>query len=937
MQRSNTQSKRRRIPLPRSRRGVVAVLAMMFLVLFGSLSVAMAVVTQGNLRTAASHIRVVSSLGAVDTGIEIASARLQEAASRFVVAKGQIDPDYAEDLWDGTFGASPAVTILPAPFGRAGEVNVNSLRTAIIDAHLAHDANDLITDDSNVPLAINIPDAPDGWIVTDPIGVERAPNGLIVTATQISYIPPDDEGRILVVVTGYNWDTVRAQWVTRTAQQYFDITKPVKQAIVAPTRIMLGQNVQVNGPLGAAFDNDDLDSLDGPPLVMRSDFYGLDAELDDRLDDFFDAVLADDQDGDNRLRDNKFGERDALAELNLIDYDGDLAPDLAFTDATRDHAVDDFDIFLNFYDSNGDGKVVLSGRMTAGTPNDGLAAEFDINDALAMLIDSAVADRNGNGRYNGRLVDGWWLFDEFPDNNHDGVINNDDIDADDINLGYRDGVLDYKDRYAKVRGSVYFRASRSQWEAADDGSGNSVDDYQQFVQGAIRPDAGDLPVIFETTENEVPTITAASFSEATEALIDAADGDTVLEQARDQNGPTWTPPSFVESTPFGSPTPADWYDRPVYEGITFRNAVIPMGTNALFIDCTFVGVTRVEAYIDNTHESWIFYGQQERDQLTGQLNWLYPPPPDYSSAQLDTSYLEEGVEDEDGILPEPLMVSVDLNGDGITPDQCTNTKLLANNLRFHDCLFVGSIVADQPTVFSPIRNKLQFTGATRFTSVHPDAPDDPELNPDSDDMDEIAKSSMMLPNYSVDIGTNNSPQAQDVNLNGAVIAGVLDVRGNARINGVLLLTYDPVYGSAPLELYGEAVGNPGSFNVTLGYFGPEDGDLEGIDLTALADLDGDGNDDIGWDSARDENGALIPIASAGPTQDWWFDGVPDEDSEISPGTYVRRAISFEGLGEIQLNYDPDIILPDGLAMRLAINPIRSSYIEGRVVIDQQEQ
>ena len=148
MQRSNTQRKRRRIPLPRSRRGVVAVLAMMFLVLFGSLSVAMAVVTQGNLRTAASHIRVVSSLGAVDTGIEIASARLQEAASRFVVAKGQIDADYAEDLWDGTFGASPAVTILPAPFGRAGQVNVNSLRSAIIDAHLAHDSNDLITDDA---------------------------------------------------------------------------------------------------------------------------------------------------------------------------------------------------------------------------------------------------------------------------------------------------------------------------------------------------------------------------------------------------------------------------------------------------------------------------------------------------------------------------------------------------------------------------------------------------------------------------------------------------------------------------------------------------------------------------------------------------------------------------------------------------------------------
>ncbi len=934
MRRSTQRVNRPRRFAKRSRRGVVAVLAMMFLVLFGSLTVAMAVVTQGNLRTAASHIRVVRSLGAVDTGVEIAAARLDEAASRFIVAKGEITPDYATSLWNGTYGVSPSVTILPPPFGRDSQLTVNSVRTAILDAHLAHDANDLVEEDgSNVPAAITLPTQPAGWIVTDAIGVERANNGLITTATQITYVPPDAEGRILVIVTGYTWDEIRRRWVTRTAQQYFDIAKPVRQAILAPTRIMLGQNVQVNGPLGAAFDNADLDTLDGPPLVMRSDFYGLHDDLDDRLDDFFAAVLADDQDGDNRLRDNKFGERDALEDLNLIDYDGDSAPDAAFTDATNDHAVDDFDVFLNFFDANGDGKVVCSARLTAGTPNDGLAPEFTVNDALSMLIDSAVPDRNGNGRYNGELDNGWWQYDDFPDNDGDGTVDADDIDHDDINLGYRDGVLDFKDRYAKVRGSIYFRASRSQWESASDGGGGSVDDYQQFVQGAIRADTGFLPVVFETTDDEVPTITADSFDDATQALIDAADGDPVLEQARGQMGAEWNPPLFIESTPFGSPTPADWYARPVYENLVFKNVVIPMGTNALFIDCTFVGVTRVEAYEDNTHPSWIFYGQQERDTVTGALDYLYPPPPAFSDAQLDTSYLGEGVDDEDGVLPPPLMVDVDLDGDGSTPDQCTDTKLLANNLRFHDCLFVGSIVADQPQVFSPVRNKLQFTGATRFTDEHPSSPDDPDLNPDSDDLPEIAKSSMMLPNYSVDIGTNNSPQEQDVNLSGAVIAGVLDVRGNATINGVLLLTYDPVYGAAPLELYGEAIGNPGSFNVTLGYFGPEDGDYEGIDLTALTDLDGDGIDDIGWDSARDETGALIPIATAGPSQDWWYDGVPDEDADISPGTYVRRAISFEGRGQIQLNHDPDIILPDGLAMPVSIRPIRSSYIEGRVVID----
>ena len=46
-----------------------------------------------------------------------------------------------------------------------------------------------------------------------------------------------------------------------------------------------------------------------------------------------------------------------------------------------------------------------------------------------------------------------------------------------------------------------------------------------------------------------------------------------------------------------------------------------MGLNALFIDCTFAGVTRVESYQNNSHVSWQFYGVQESD-----LSLKYPPP-----------------------------------------------------------------------------------------------------------------------------------------------------------------------------------------------------------------------------------------------------------------------------------------------------------------------
>src|SRR5690606_15932425 len=132
------------------------------------------------------------------------------------------------------------------------------------------------------------------------------------------------------------------------------------------------------------------------------------------------------------------------------------------------------------------------------------------------------------------------------------------------------------------------------------------------------------------------------------------------------------------------------------------------------------------------------------------------------------------------------------------------------------------------------RNKLQFTGGTRFTQENPEHPNDPTLNPEPQDLPEIAKSSLMLPNYSVDIGQFNSPPEQNVQLRGAIVAGVLDVRGNADIDGALLLTFKPELGQVPLvDSRGQPIGNPSMFNATLGYFGPDDGDDESLDPSTL--------------------------------------------------------------------------------------------------------
>jgi len=918
---------RRRI----TRRGVVGILAMMFLVMFASLAAAMATTTQGNLRSAASHLRVVRALGAVDSGMALAASRLREAIGRFVVSEGLVDADYVQLLWTGPVPNDPPVIVVDAPFGMEEAAAPESIEEALANIFAADNAANVIAagTPNNAPAAIALTNPGNGWLVNRPVGVARNSDDQIVSAMQITYAPPDENGEVRVIVTGYDWDAARERWVTRTAEQRFHLNKSVDFALVATTPVLLGMGGDVEGPIGSLFDSHALDTLDGPPFRAISDFYGLAAKLDAKLNDYFAQVVKYDTDGDNRLRMHHAVESEGVEALALKDYDGDGAPDNAFVDLTKDNIIDDFDIFLNHFDKNGDGRVILSEELTEGTPAEAEAPEFEANDFLAYLIDSANVDRNRNGWSNGVHQAGDWDYDTFPDNNADGLKSQLDLDADDVTLGYRDGALDYRDQYAKIRGSVYLRASRTAWENAKNPKGGKVTDYQQYVQGAIRPDRQDSAMNFAASTGQIPDISDESFSEASEGLnelLDDADAPTFKQQVEAQKGAGWTPPTRVEATPFGSAAPADWYGRPVYEDMTFKNVTIPMGNNGLFINCTFVGITRVKCYIDNTHPSWTFYGEQQRDPVTGALTQVYPPPPAFSDIALDKSYSEAGAPGY-ALLPEKLVVPVDLNADGVSNDTCYDTKKLANNIRFHDCLFVGSIVADKATVYTHIRNKLQFSGATRFTQTNPDFPDDPDLNPDPDHRDEIAKSSMMVPNYSVDIGAINPPPEQDVKLQGAIVAGVLDIRGNAEIRGVVLSTFKPVYGVAPLRLYNEPVGNPADFNVTIGYVTTADGDAEALNPDNIKDLDGDGKLDIGWDSARDGNGALIPLAGwNGVQNESWYDGVPD--TAAVAGTNVRRAIKWNPPGMTRMIADPDAILPDGLPLPMTMSAVAGTYREG---------
>jgi hypothetical protein len=120
-----------------ARRGVSSVLAMMFVVVFGSLTAVMAIVAQGNLRTAHSGLQLSRAMSAAETGLVFAARRLEAQGARFVTEKGVIDVPYGEQLWLGTWdeAATGPVEVMPAAFVES--TIADSVAAAVLNAHLA--------------------------------------------------------------------------------------------------------------------------------------------------------------------------------------------------------------------------------------------------------------------------------------------------------------------------------------------------------------------------------------------------------------------------------------------------------------------------------------------------------------------------------------------------------------------------------------------------------------------------------------------------------------------------------------------------------------------------------------------------------------------------------------------------------------------------------
>ena len=106
-------------------------------------------------------------------------------------------------------------------------------------------------------------------------------------------------------------------------------------------------------------------------------------------------------------------------------------------------------------------------------------------------------------------------------------------------------------------------------------------------------------------------------------------------------------------------------------------------------------------------------------------------------------------------------------------DCSKNASTYYNNVRFEDCTFNGVIVTNTPKNLLWQNNALYFTGAATFNN-----------------QSSIQEATILAPHFNVDLGNTNPEQSDNNVLTGAIVGGIVDIRGNAQIYGTIISMAD---------------------------------------------------------------------------------------------------------------------------------------------------
>ena len=303
------------------RQGVVAVMAMIFLVLFSTLALAMYEVSSVNVQSAramgdGSHARV------------IAEAGLRWMTYRFVhmnrpkTTIGKIDAATANTLW-------PAIV------------------TAVTNdfASLVNPSERALTTAGNT-------------ITSTPIALDNTAGRFTITIQQhpFSVTDPLDQRSIRVTSTGM------VGIAQRSLSMDFTIDKKVKFAVIGKVEIQLGKNTLVEGSIAMGTPNK------FPPFIALSDFKHLTSNLDTQIANFESWLKTNHQGYDGRVR--------------VASAEGTAAIAAGYTDVNGDGYIDEYDLFVKEFDANHD-NVISKAEFT--NPSTGLLYDPALFTAIDTL------------------------------------------------------------------------------------------------------------------------------------------------------------------------------------------------------------------------------------------------------------------------------------------------------------------------------------------------------------------------------------------------------------------------------------------------------------------------------------------------------------------------------------------------------------------------
>jgi hypothetical protein len=134
---------------------------------------------------------------------------------------------------------------------------------------------------------------------------------------------------------------------------------------------------------------------------------------------------------------------------------------------------------------------------------------------------------------------------------------------------------------------------------------------------------------------------------------------------------------------------------------------------------------------------------------------------------------------------------------------CGTSGTNYNNVRFENCTFNGVIVTNVPQSLNWQQNSLYFTGEAAFNN-----------------QSSIQEATILAPHFNVNLGNTNPQQSDNNVLTGAIVGGIVDIRGNAQIYGTIISMCDTSqWPSGYVTNIGATLGDGGSETTEVGDVG----------------------------------------------------------------------------------------------------------------------